>query len=179
MPETDRRYRSFYRAAARACVIGWFLFGMGDRVCFAEAPGVSVISLPKAKIVITERACGPRHCGVSGPGVEPPQTEVTSIVAEIGDKTHHRKYSLPCKGMFDAWGGGLDENVRSKNRRFGATCYDENNCVLRGVFADGAETFVAQWEISDGRVSRTVFTGVSDIVDLFMSNIDPPGNVYD
>lgn len=185
MPSSDC-IRLIYRAVALIAAVGSLFVGMGNRECYAQSPGgsvmspgISVISLPKARIVIVERACGPRYCGFNKPGTERPETEVTSIVAEIGGQRHQKKYSLPCKGMFDAWGGGRNENFHSKNRRFGASCYDDNYCVLRGVFGDGAETFAVQWEISNGKVSWTVFTGIADIVDLFLSDIDPPGNVYD
>ena len=92
-------------------------------------PGVSVITLKGVKIVITERACGDRHCGIEGSGVLQPNSEVSSIVVEVG----HKRYSLNVKGMYDAWGGGRNESLKTKNRRFGATCY--NPCLLHRCFA--------------------------------------------
>ena len=165
-------------------VFAYFIFS--GSVCFASAPdtalispGISVISLPKVRVVIKEISCNPKLCPINDTEELRPTIKVKSIVAYVEIKGHQKKYLLPSKDMFDAWGGGRDENINTKYREFGATCYDKNNCVLRGVFGDGAETFVAQWEISDGHVERTVFTAISDVVDLFRSNIDPPSNVYD
>lgn len=168
--------KSFGRLA-RFVLIGILTIGARQGFCsnlgFAE-PGVSVITLKGVKIVITERACGPHHCGIEGPGVLQPDSEVTSIVVEVG----HKKYALNVKGMYDAWGGGRNETLKSKNRRFGATCSDSSNCVIRAVIGDGIWTAAVQWEISDGRSSRTVFTFSPDVISLFIAHIDPPGNVY-
>lgn len=137
--------------------------------------GTSIITLRKVKIVITEQACDAQHpCGENGPGVLRPNTMVTSIVAEIKNK----RYSLDAKDMFNAWGGGRNEDTKTKNRRFGATCYNSNNCVIRAVIGDGIWTTAVQWEISGGIASRTVYTSNPDIIELFLTHIDPPGNVY-
>jgi hypothetical protein len=53
----------------------------------------------------------------------------------------------------------------------GAVCDNATGCQL---FADAAESFVAEWRISNRTFVRTVFSGSDDIVSLFMKNIDPP-----
>lgn len=177
---------SFDLAVLLRLLVVCVYFILSGSECFAStpgtvviSPGISVISLPKVRVVIKEIGCNPKLCPINDTEESKPIIKIKSIVAYVEIKGHQKKYLLPSQGMFDAWGGGRDENINTKYREFGATCYDENNCVLRGVFGDGAETFVAQWEISDGHVERTVFTAVSDVVDLFRSHIDPPSNVYD
>lgn len=179
-----RRHMSVYHSVPNAfgrlaffVLIGILTIGARHGFCsnleFPE-PGVSVITLKGVKIVITERACGDRHCGIEGSGVLQPNSEVSSIVVEVG----HKRYSLNVKGMYDAWGGGRNESLKTKNRRFGATCYNPSNCVIRAVIGDGIWTAAVQWEISDGKSSRTVFTSSPDVISLFIADIDPPGNVY-
>ncbi len=74
--------------------------------------------------------------------------------------------------MFDAW-GDRPFKVDGVIRYFGGQCDNGGNCAFRGIFGDGAETFVAEWYISKRNVKRTVFTSSDDVVDLFRKNIDP------
>ena len=100
---------------------------------------------------------------------------VTSIVATVG----HKKYLLPSEGLLDAWGGGRIVDTHTKDRMFGGACYDSDDCVFRGVLDTGRNNaaVAVQWEIFNGKVSRTVFTTSDDIVNFFLTHIDPPPNV--
>jgi len=98
-----------------------------------------------------------------------PKTYVKSITISFKGQ----EYSLDASDMYDAWGSRRLE-YPGVIRYFGCNCFDKTNCQLRGIFADGAATFVAEWRIIDGRSVRTVFAFDDDIVDLFMKNIDPP-----
>lgn len=75
--------------------------------------------------------------------------------------------------MYDAWGNRPLE-VKGAIRYFGGRCSDVKNCEFRGIFSDGVGTFVAEWRVVDGVPIRDVLTDSSDIIDLFMHNIDPP-----
>jgi len=78
--------------------------------------------------------------------------------------------------MADAWNGRSLE-APGVVRYFGGRCTVDGGtlyCALRGLFADGAETFVAEWVVTGGSNVRTVMSGSDDIVDLFMKHIDPP-----
>jgi hypothetical protein len=44
----------------------------------------------------------------------------------------------------------------------------------RHLFADAAESFVAEWRIINGTFVTTSLSGSDDIISLFMKNIDPP-----
>jgi len=82
-------------------------------------------------------------------------------------------YSLDASGMYDAWGSRPLE-FKGVVRYFGGQCADTTNCGFRGLFSDGASTFVAEWQIAHGVSTRTVLTDSSDVVDLFKRKIDPP-----
>lgn len=98
-----------------------------------------------------------------------PKTYVKSLsIAERG-----KSYLLDVSGMYDAWGARPLEYPGAV-RYFGGWCADDRNCQFRGLFSDGASTFVAEWRVVQGRPMRTVLTDSSDVVDLFMKHIDPP-----
>lgn len=82
-------------------------------------------------------------------------------------------YSLDVSNMYDAW-GIRPLAFKGSVRYFGGACSDANNCQFRGLFSDGAATFVAEWCVVNGKSTRTVLTDSSDVVDLFMHHIDPP-----
>jgi hypothetical protein len=124
---------------------------------------------------------GSSHCTIDGAPPFGSQSEVPSVIMErISVFVNGREYLLPIENMYDAWGaarGSQDEHTRY--RHFGGSCYSATFCTFRGVFSDGASCFAAQWEIIEGQPQRTVFTGSSDILDLFQKNIDPPLEIYD
>jgi hypothetical protein len=98
-----------------------------------------------------------------------PRTHVSRIAISF----HGRTYQLDSSDMYDAWGTRPLEH-RGKVRYLGGDCSDATNCRIRGLFSDGAGTFVAEWQIVDGVARRTVLTDSSDVVDLFVRHIDPP-----
>lgn len=104
-----------------------------------------------------------------GTSFELPKTYVKGIYATY----RGRSYSLDTSDMYDAWGKRPLE-VRGVIRYFGGSCFDVANCQFRGIFSDGAGSFVAEWRVVGGRAHRTVLTDSGDIMDLFMKNIDPP-----
>lgn len=98
-----------------------------------------------------------------------PKTYIARIAISFAGATH----LLDSSDMYDAWGGRPLE-YPGKIRYLGGQCYDANNCQIRGLFSDGAGTFVAEWRVIHGRPIRTVLTDSSDVVDLFVRHIDPP-----
>jgi hypothetical protein len=99
-------------------------------------------------------------------------------VKSISASIQGRRYELDASQMFDAWGGRpveakLPDGTRF--RYFGGRCADAVNCTFRGLFSDGAGTFVAEWKIVDGTPQRTVLSWSDDVVKLFMDDIDSPG----
>jgi len=83
-----------------------------------------------------------------------------------------RSYQLDVTDMYDAW--GERSSKRGERRWFGGQCYKSSFCVFRGVFGDGGDTYVAEWSVYRGVVSRTVITDADDVVNVFMENIERP-----
>ena len=100
---------------------------------------------------------------------ELPKTYVRSIVVTFDGQS----YDLDTSAMYNAWGSRPLEHP-GVIRYFGGKCFYKGNCQFRGVFADGALSFAAEWRIVNGRQIRTVLTGSDDVVHLFMKHIDPP-----
>jgi hypothetical protein len=71
---------------------------------------------------------------------------------------------------------GANRPLQAKGgiRYFGGSCSDAKNCVFRGLFGDGANSYVAEWVIFDGVSSRTVLSGDDDLFELFEKHMDPP-----
>jgi len=97
---------------------------------------------------------------------ESPLTYLKEITITNKGKT----YRLDTSGMFNAWGNRPLE-YPGVIRYFGGYC-DERTCVVRGIFADAALTYVAEWVVVDGVQERTTLTGSQDVVNVFMKNID-------
>lgn len=98
-----------------------------------------------------------------------PKTYVESIMISFQGAS----YALDVTDMYNAWGNRPLE-YHAGVRYFGGKCFDKKNCHFRGVFSDAAGSFVAEWLIVDELVMRTVLTSSSDVVSLFIKNIDPP-----
>lgn len=98
-----------------------------------------------------------------------PKTYVKSIIVSY----QGRSYSLDASDMYNAWGARPLE-YPGTIRYFGGKCIDTKNCQFRGLFSDAAGTFVAEWRIINEIPVRTILTDSSDVVNLFMKNIEPP-----
>jgi hypothetical protein len=137
---------------------------------------VQIVEAPFDKALFTISGCGENDqgCLVNGQvpfGADfgPPTTYIKSITVSY----QKQSYSLDVSNMYDAWGNRPLE-VNGGVRYFGGKCFYAKNCHFRGLFSDGAGTFVAEWQIVNGTQIRTVLTNSNDIVSLFMRNIDPP-----
>jgi hypothetical protein len=98
-----------------------------------------------------------------------PETYVKSISVSYRDQS----YSLDVSDMYNAW-GSRPLQYKDSVRYFGGKCFNAKDCQFRGLFSDGAGSFVAEWRVVNGMPIRTVLTDSNDIVNLFMKNIDPP-----
>jgi hypothetical protein len=98
-----------------------------------------------------------------------PKTFVKSIRVTYKGKSH----ALDVSDMYNAWGERPLE-YPGVIRYFGGNCFDPNNCQLRGLFSDGAGSFVAEGRVTNGTSVRTTLTDSNDVVNLFKKNIDPP-----
>jgi hypothetical protein len=98
-----------------------------------------------------------------------PKTYVKSISVSY----RNQSYSLDVSDMYDAWGSRPLE-YKGSVRYFGGKCFNTKLCQFRGLFSDGAGSFVAEWGVVNGLPIRTVLSGQNDIVNLFMRHIDPP-----
>jgi len=98
-----------------------------------------------------------------------PETYVKSISVSY----RNQSYLLDVSDMYNAWNGRPLE-YKGSIRYFGGRCFNTKDCQFRGLFSDGAGSFVAEWRIVNGMPIRTVLTDSDDIISLFMKNIDPP-----
>ena len=144
---------------------------------FALPSGVKVkiIEAPFDKKLFKISGCteGSATCSINGHvpfGVAfgLPTTFLKGISVSYGDQS----YALDVSDMYNAWRGRPLE-YKGTVRYFGGKCVSKKDCQFRGLFSDGAGSFVAEWRVVDGKPIRTVLTDSNDIVNLFMKNIDP------
>jgi hypothetical protein len=109
--------------------------------------------------------------GVTPNGVDGnmPITYLKILIATINGK----QYNLDSSNMFNAWGNRPLEDPSSV-KYFAGSCQHETWCTFRGLFSDGAGSFVAEWQVRQGVPERTIITSSNDIVHLFINSIDPP-----
>jgi hypothetical protein len=101
-----------------------------------------------------------------GSFIDLPHTRLKSMIAVYRGK----RYSLDTSQMFNAW--GRRPLTDGDTRYFGGGCYDEDNCLFRGLFSDGAGTFVAEWRVRNGVSERTILTRSTDVMNVVRNNID-------
>jgi hypothetical protein len=154
-------------AAAPAANVVRFTLPSGVKVEIVEAPFAS----SGIKAVGCENAVQVCRLGGKPYGMATglPKTYVRSIGITYVNAT----YRLDSADMYDAW-GSRPLQKKGGIRYFGGSCSDAKNCVFRGLFGDGASSYVAEWVIFDGVSSRTVLSGDSDLLGLFEKYIDPP-----
>lgn len=101
----------------------------------------------------------------------PPRTYLATIVVVANGHS----YSLPVDNMYDPLTANfvLSAGGKSPRRQIGGHCYEAGWCTFRGIFGDGANVYLAQWEIFEGRVTRTILTGDQEIYTWFSRHLDP------
>ncbi len=92
-----------------------------------------------------------------------PQTYLKNLTLIVGGS----RYKLDTSNMYDAW------RLRPSVHNLSADCSDAKSCTLRGLFADGANTYAAEWQVTEGRSRRTLLTSSEEIVSRFTLEIVP------
>lgn len=173
-----RRNASFLAFLNTLLVVWCSSVSAGGSVSFLLPSGVEVeiVELPFHRDSFTVSGCDDHSaaCLINGhmpfgTDLELPKTFVMGI--RVSYQGH--AYSLDSSNMYNAW-GVRDRFEKVGIRYFGGTCVDTKNCQFRGLFSDGAGSFVAEWKVVDGESIRTVLTNSSDVIDLFLKHIDPP-----
>ena len=146
-----------------------FTLPSGIRVKIVEAP----FSESLFKVELCKKNEG-RVCLIDG---KSPHGSAGSIpLTYLKDLTvsyKNKSYILDTSNMFNAWGNRPLE-FSGSIRYLGGFCYDEETCVVRGLFSDAGGSFAAEWAITGGISQRTVISESNDIINLFMKHIDPP-----
>jgi hypothetical protein len=137
---------------------------------------ITIIESPFQKANFDVEGCSEQSMGCRINGYIPygvafglPKTFVKSITVLFQDKS----YELDVSNMYNAWGNRPLEYTDSV-RYFGGKCFDKKSCHFRGIFSDASGSFVAEWVIINGYVTRTVLTSSDDVVNLFIHHIEPP-----
>jgi hypothetical protein len=158
----------FASSSALADTVAGFTLPSGVNVKITEA------KFKKTLFKISGCTEGSKICRINGRtpfgnDIDLPKTYVKSISVSYQSQS----YSLDASDMYNAWGERPLE-YKGTVRYFGGKCSDTKNCRFRGLFSDGAGSFVAEWQIVNGVPIRTVLSDSNDIVNLFMQHIDPP-----
>jgi len=162
------------RAAAAALILVSAPVWAEDTVAsFTLASGhkVSIIEAPFTESGLTYSESAP--CLVDGQipfgtDCSAPTTYVKSISVEIQGK----KLQLDASHMFDAWGTRhLAKHEGKPVTYFVGACPSKERCYFRGLFSDGAGTFVVEWKVFQGATTRTVISDDEELISIFMESM--------
>ena len=160
----------FISAATNAAdVVASFTLPSKVKVRVVEAPFAQsgLVFEEKEPCVIEGRVPFGTDCGR-------PKTYLKELTISYEGKT----YQLDTSSMFNAWHGRPlvalpPKGVKGRGLRyFGGYCVNAESCMVRGLFSDGAGTFVAEWTVSRGIAVRTVLTTSPDVKAAFVRHID-------
>jgi len=168
-------------------IFRFLLWSLLFSITAANADTISKFTLPSGvDVTIQEAAFQKTNFAVEGCSNETEKCRINgripfgvasglpkTYLKQITISFQGRSYDLDISDMYDAW-GMRPLQYPGKVRYFGGSCSDVRNCELRGLFSDASGSFVAEWRIVDGLATRTILTDSSDVVALFMKNIDPP-----
>ncbi len=150
-------------ASVFADSIASFNLASGHKVTIVEAP------FAESKLKYSEKA----PCLVDGhipfgTDCSVPTTFVKSISVEV----QGRALRLDASHMFNAWGTRHLTTYEGKPvTYFVGACPSKEVCVFRGLFSDGAGTFVAEWKVFQGATTRTVISSDEELISLFMKSM--------
>jgi len=143
--------------------IASFKLASGHKVTIVEAP------FAESKLKYSENI----PCLVDGhipfgTDCTAPSTYVKSISVEVRKKA----LKLDASHMFNAWGTRHLTKYEGKPiTYFVGACPSKDLCAFRGLFSDGAGTFVAEWKVFQGATTRTVISSDEELISLFMKSM--------
>ncbi len=147
-----------------ADIIASFKLPSGHKVTIVEAPFAEgkLKYSDSSPCLVDGRIPFGTDCGI-------PSTYVKSLSVVVNGKS----LKLDTSQMFNVWGNRHLITYKGKPvRYFGGSCLDKEICVFRGLFSDGAGTFVAEWRVVNGATARTVVTSDEEFIALFTNNLD-------
>jgi hypothetical protein len=153
----------FSASAFAEDTVASFKLASGHKVSIVEAP------FADSKLKYSESA----PCLVNGhipfgTDCSAPTTYVKSISVEVRRKT----LKLDASHMFNAWGTRHLTTYEGKPvTYFVGACPSKDLCYFRGLFSDGAGTFVAEWKVFQGVTTRTVISSDEEFISLFMKSM--------
>jgi hypothetical protein len=161
-------------ATAALSLIPTFAFAEDTVASFRLASGhkVSIVEAPFADSKLKYSESAP--CLVDGhipfgTDCSVPTTYVKSISVEVRRKA----LKLDASHMFNAWGTRHLTTYEGKPvTYFVGSCPSKDLCYFRGIFSDGAGTFVAEWKVFQGVTVRTVISSEEEFISLFMKSMD-------
>lgn len=106
---------------------------------------------------------------VFGSDNQHPTSYLKKLVVSVDNNT----YNLDTSNMYNAW-MGKPKGIEGTIQYMHASCFDKNNCIVRGLFSDAAGSYIAEWKVIDSHPYRTVLTSSGDLVRTFIKNIHPP-----
>lgn len=97
----------------------------------------------------------------------------TSYLKAMSVSVDGKTYNLDTSNMYNAWQGKPKE-IDGVIKYLHASCFDSNNCTVRGLFSDASGSYIAEWKVINSLPYRTVLTSSGDLVRTFIKNIHPP-----
>lgn len=160
-------------AAAVVFLVSAPVFGADSVASFKLASGhkVTIVEAPFAESKLKYSESAP--CLVDGhipfgTDCSLPTTYVKRIAVEVRGKT----LQLDASHMFNAWGTRHLTTYEGKPvTYFVGACPSKELCIFRGLFSDGAGSFVAEWKVFQGATTRTVISSDEELISLFMKSM--------
>ena len=158
------------------CVLSSCAVSQENITTYSFDSGVSVTLTEtvysKSQLVECEKnnsTCRTNGDVVFGSVNQKPTSYLKQIYINIDDKI----YDLDTSYMYNAWAGKPKE-VEGVIQYLYASCFDKNNCIVRGLFSDAAGSYIGEWKITNTQPYRTVLTSSNDLVKVFIKDINPP-----
>ena len=95
-----------------------------------------------------------------------PSVQLTELIVTI----NNHSISLNTSGMYDAWGNREIENEGHKY--LSVKQIEKDTYSVKGIFSDGAGTFVAEWKITNNKSQRILISADESLMYPFMEKID-------
>ncbi|OUS26978.1 hypothetical protein A9Q99_17375 [Gammaproteobacteria bacterium 45_16_T64] len=172
----NKTYAPFLLGVLANCAISNQAISQEDIHTFSFKGGISV-SLSEiqysqsdiAACINDKTVCRTNGDIVFGSDNENPTSYLNAMSISVDGKT----YNLDTSNMYNAWQGKPKE-IDGVIKYLHASCFNSNNCTVRGLFSDAAGSYIAEWKVINSLPYRTVLTSSGDLVRTFIKNIHPP-----